>query len=201
MAKGGSVGKGSQIFPLVRNWLPSPQSASSVLTTKVPSGFGAASGSHFLVEDVGEVSEDQGDFGSYQMDRIDDACDDIDIWTGDDHMSFALVGESHLDEDLDPLNVVQDGSKNDEGGDEMKVRGSMRLGRREGRSSMNTMMLERRRTKSNKGLEGKMIDYDWAVADAWQYIKDVEKSWMDNGYLVLNATVSSLKLGGCLVCR
>ena len=79
------------------------------------SGFGAASGSHFVVEAVGETSEDEEDFGIYQKDRLDDAHYDNDIWMVDDHLTFALDGEGQLDdEESDPGNIIQDGSEQGE---------------------------------------------------------------------------------------
>lgn len=35
-------------------------------------GYGASSGSKFVVEDVADVSEDEEDYGVYQKDRLDD---------------------------------------------------------------------------------------------------------------------------------
>ncbi|KAL9063413.1 MAG: hypothetical protein Q9161_009483 [Pseudevernia consocians] len=70
-------------------------------------GIGTASGSHFLVEAVGEVSEDEEDFRNYQKERSDDANDGNDVWTMDDHMNFSLDGEAHLDdEELDHNNAA-----------------------------------------------------------------------------------------------
>ena len=76
------------------------------------SGSGAASGSHFVVEAVGDVSEDEEHWGGYQKDRMDDADDSNDIWSMDDHMAFSRDGEGNLDdEDLDPDNVAHDDSE------------------------------------------------------------------------------------------
>ena len=91
-----------------------------MLTATFCSGFGAASGSHFLVEVVGEVSEDEENFGNYQKERLDDANDGNDIWTMDDHMNFALDAEAHLDdEELDHNNAARDESEKGESGDDI----------------------------------------------------------------------------------
>lgn len=91
-----------------------------MLTANLCSGFGAASGSRFVVEAVGEESDDEEDFGIYQKDRFDDTHDGNDIWTMNDHMNFAQDGEGYLDdEDLDFDNTAQDESKKDEGEDEI----------------------------------------------------------------------------------
>ena len=91
-----------------------------MLTANLCSGFGAASGSRFVVEAVGEASDDEEDFGIYQKDRFDDTHDGNDIWTMNDHMNFAQDGEGYLDdEDLDFDNTAHDESKKDEGEDEI----------------------------------------------------------------------------------
>ncbi len=69
------------------------------------------------MEAVGEVSEDEEDFGSYQKERLDDAHDDNDIWTMDGDLNFAL--DSLDGEELDPNNAARDESEKDEGGDEI----------------------------------------------------------------------------------
>ena len=89
------------------SWLLDTESARSVLTATFRSGIGAASGSYFLVEAVGEVSEDEENFGNYRKERLDDANDGNEVWTMDDHMKFALDGEAHLDdEELDHNNAA-----------------------------------------------------------------------------------------------
>lgn len=61
--------------------------------------FGAASGSNFVVEDVGEVSEDEELYGIYQKDRVDNART-TDIWAINGHTNFAIEGEGeHSSED------------------------------------------------------------------------------------------------------
>jgi len=40
-----------------------------------PYGYGPATGTSFVVEEVGEVSEDEEEYGEYQVDRVDDATD------------------------------------------------------------------------------------------------------------------------------
>lgn len=72
------------------------------------------------MEDVGEVSEDEEHYGTYQKERLDDAHDLNDIWTMDDDMNLALDGEGHLSDDqLDPDNIAQGESEKDEGGNEI----------------------------------------------------------------------------------
>ncbi len=63
-----------------------------------PYGFGAASGSEFLVLDVGEVSEDEEEYGVYQKDRLDGA-EKVDIWAKGKHWTFALNGEDQFEEE------------------------------------------------------------------------------------------------------
>lgn len=71
------------------------------------------------MEAVGDISEDEENFGIYQRDRLDGAHDGNDIWTMDDHMTFALDSEGHLDdEELDPNNAAEDESEKDEGRDD-----------------------------------------------------------------------------------
>ena len=67
-----------------------------------PYGFGAATSSHFLVEDVGEVSEDEEEYDEYQKDWIEDSADGtstVDIWKMDGYCNFALDGEEREDEE------------------------------------------------------------------------------------------------------
>jgi len=83
-----------------------------------PYGYGAASGSKFVVEEVGEVSEDEEDYGVYQKDRLDDDGEAAhNIWTMDDHTTFALDSDGDFsDEDAD-----SDGDgKEPVGGDEVE---------------------------------------------------------------------------------
>jgi hypothetical protein len=63
-----------------------------------PYGFGATSGSNFVVLDVGEVSEDEEEYGVgvYQKDRLDGA-EKVDIWAEGKHKTFALDGEDQFE--------------------------------------------------------------------------------------------------------
>ena len=57
-----------------------------------PYGYGAAEGSKFQVLEVGEVSDDEEEYGEYQRDRKDDVGKEgsFDIWSSDDTTNFAL---------------------------------------------------------------------------------------------------------------
>lgn len=104
----------------MRFWLLVSKSKKIVLTANLCSGFGAASGSRFVVEAVGEESDDEENFGIFQKDRFDDIHDGNDIWTTNDRMSFAQDGEGYLDDDdLDLDNAAQDEIERDEGGGEI----------------------------------------------------------------------------------
>jgi hypothetical protein len=84
-----------------------------------PYGYGAASGSKFVVEEVGEVSEDEEEYGAYQKDRLDDEGRSAnDIWTTDDHTTFALDSDGNFsDEDTDSAEDGKDAGGED-GGEE-----------------------------------------------------------------------------------
>ena len=130
------------------------------------SGFGAASGSHFVVEAVGDVSEDEEHWGGYQKERLLDnaTADNNDIWMMNDRLNFALDGEGHLDDldDEDENSDCDDVAVDDEGG-EGKGKGktgnggneevawsmSMSMARGDGLSS-SIMMLGRRRMRSGE---------------------------------------------------
>lgn len=72
----------------------------------------------FVVEAVGEVSEEEENLRIYEKDRLDEVHDDKGIWAMDEHMNFALDGEGNLDDtELDANNPVQDENENIEGGD------------------------------------------------------------------------------------
>ena len=83
-----------------------------------PYGFGAATGSKFVVEDVGEVSEDEEEYGIYQKDRVDNA-GTTDIWAINDHTNFAREGEGeHSTEDDASEKDLEDNCE-EEGEDEI----------------------------------------------------------------------------------
>lgn len=78
-----------------------------------PYGYGAASGSKSVVEEVGEVSEDGEEYGVYQKDRLeDDGNSANDIWTMDDHTMFALDSEGDFSDFGDGKDAVgEDGAE------------------------------------------------------------------------------------------
>ncbi|OBT70445.1 hypothetical protein VE03_00038 [Pseudogymnoascus sp. 23342-1-I1] len=49
-----------------------------------PYGYGPATGTSFVVEEVGEVDEDEEDYGEYQRDRIDETHEESNIWKWND---------------------------------------------------------------------------------------------------------------------
>ena len=62
----------------------------------LPYGYGPATGISFVVEEVGEVSEDEEEYGEYQKDRIEDMDVGVnDIWRWSD---FLYPGNSQIDE-------------------------------------------------------------------------------------------------------
>ena len=87
-----------------------------------PYGFGAAKGDKFVVEDVGDVSEDEEEYGIYQKDRVDGTGDaGADIWAEDGHTTFALDSDHDRfsgDESDDDANEAADAKKESEDGEE-----------------------------------------------------------------------------------
>lgn len=69
----------------------------------LPYGFVAASGSHFVVEDGADVSEDEEECGEYQKDRVDGAAgESADIWADNGHTTLALDSDGDFgDEDFE----------------------------------------------------------------------------------------------------
>ena len=67
-----------------------------------PYGYGPATGTAFMVEEVGEVDEDDEDFGVYQHDRIDEVEGGVDgggdVWKWD---NIPDDGDRKLDEYYD----------------------------------------------------------------------------------------------------
>ena len=63
-----------------------------------PYGYGSASGSKFVVEDVVQVSEDEEDYGKYQKERVDGIAEH-DIWATDDHVRLAFDSDGELGND------------------------------------------------------------------------------------------------------
>lgn len=49
-----------------------------------PYGYGPATGTSFVVEEVGEVDEDEEDYGEYQRNRIDEIHEESNFWEWDD---------------------------------------------------------------------------------------------------------------------
>ncbi|OBT56061.1 hypothetical protein VE04_04199 [Pseudogymnoascus sp. 24MN13] len=49
-----------------------------------PYGYGPATGTSFVVEEVGEVDEDEEDYGEYQRDRIDETHEESNFWKWND---------------------------------------------------------------------------------------------------------------------
>ena len=60
-----------------------------------PYGYGAAQGTNFQVLEVGEVSDDEEEYGEYQRDRKDTLNNEesFDIWSRDDNAEFSLDQE------------------------------------------------------------------------------------------------------------
>ena len=90
-----------------------------------PYGYGASSGANFQILEVGEVDEDEEEYGVYQTDRHEGADNDaargikdpvVDIWNMHDHTTLALDAdgtsdqehEEGIDNDDDPANVNND---------------------------------------------------------------------------------------------
>lgn len=73
-----------------------------------------------MVEEIGEVSEDEEEYGVYQKDRLEDEGEPAnDIWTMDDHTTFALDSDGDFsDEDAD-----SDGNGKDAVGEDDVERG------------------------------------------------------------------------------
>lgn len=51
-----------------------------------PYGYGPASGTSFVIEDVGEVDEDEEEYGDYQKLRVNETHENTDFWEWDDSM-------------------------------------------------------------------------------------------------------------------
>ncbi|KFX97827.1 hypothetical protein V490_02604 [Pseudogymnoascus sp. VKM F-3557] len=52
-----------------------------------PYGYGPATGTSFVVEEVGEVDEDEEDYGEYQRNRIDETHEESDFWKWNDELA------------------------------------------------------------------------------------------------------------------
>ena len=65
-------------------------------------GFGPVSGSKFIIEDVGEVDEDEEDYGEYQEERVEGVERENDIWKWDNYINSAVeeMGEGAEDEEV-----------------------------------------------------------------------------------------------------
>lgn len=67
-----------------------------------PYGYGAAAGGKFEILEVGEVSEDEEDYGMYQKEKIENVdLEKVDIWNMTDHTTFALDTEGTSDQEED----------------------------------------------------------------------------------------------------
>lgn len=58
-----------------------------------PCGYGPATGTSFVVEEVGEVDEDEEDYGEYQRDRIDDTHEESNFWKWNDEPAASGMDE------------------------------------------------------------------------------------------------------------
>ena len=65
-------------------------------------GYGPVSGSKIVIEGVGEVDEDEEEYGEYQRERVDGIEGHNDIWTWDDDTTFAVdeVGDGVEDDEM-----------------------------------------------------------------------------------------------------
>ncbi|KFY63038.1 hypothetical protein V496_04257 [Pseudogymnoascus sp. VKM F-4515 (FW-2607)] len=64
-----------------------------------PYGYGPATGTSFVVEDVGEVDEDEEDYGEYQGDRIDQTHEESNFWKwNDEFVENDELKEMRMDE-------------------------------------------------------------------------------------------------------
>ena len=84
-----------------------------------PYGYGAASGSKFVVEAVGEVSEDEEEYGTYQKDRADADEGAADIWTGDGFANLALDGETERTAEEAEVEELDDADERSEAEDKV----------------------------------------------------------------------------------
>ena len=82
-----------------------------------PYGYGTSSGTKFQVVDVGEVSEDEEEYGEYQKDRVD-GIGITDIWAVDDHTTFALDDDGETSERAEGSEEDPDHGRTKERGDE-----------------------------------------------------------------------------------
>lgn len=81
-----------------------------------PYGYGASSGSKFLVEDVAEVSEDEEAYGVYQKDRLDDTMNETtDIW---DRTTLALDSDAYHSDESQGAEEEEDASRENDDDDE-----------------------------------------------------------------------------------
>jgi hypothetical protein len=62
-----------------------------------PYGYGPATGASFVVEEVGEVDEDEEEYGQYQKDRIDEADGKTDIWEWDSRLQEANEHDEYIE--------------------------------------------------------------------------------------------------------
>jgi hypothetical protein len=63
-----------------------------------PYGYGPATGTRFVIEDVGEVDEDEEDYGDYQQLRVDATYEKDNFWEWEEEEESKTVGRSKLDE-------------------------------------------------------------------------------------------------------
>lgn len=111
-------------------------------------GYGAASGSKFVVQDVADVSEDEEEYGTYQKERLDGTVE-TDIWALDGYTTLGLDGEGEIGGGDDGEEVGDEYEDGDEAAGEQKVEWEFGMG--PGGRTRFDEFYEARKAKNKKG--------------------------------------------------